>query len=100
MFSESKAAIKEAVRKAHGLNPKLSQSATLDQLGKRLYGWQKAFAMCNQRQAFEQLDDYVIKQVVDYQACVTRFLGTAAPAVQMMVFGIPSTGEMFDKENP
>lgn len=95
-LSKSKSAIKEAVRKGEGLDPKLSQSGTLDSLGRRLYGWQKAFSFCTEPQPFQQLDDFVSRQVSDYQAVVDRTLKQASVSVQMSVYGIPSTRDMFE----
>ncbi|TKA95167.1 hypothetical protein FAZ78_18290 [Cereibacter changlensis] len=96
-LSESKCAIKEAVNKGGGLHPKLSQSGTLDQIGKRIYGWQKAFAFCNQPQPFSQLDEFVAERVNDYQEFVWRTLRNKTPATRMMVLGIPSARRMFDE---
>ena len=95
-LASSKAAIKEALTKGTSLNPKYSQSATLDTLGKRIYGWQKSFSFCNQRQSFEHLDDYISKQVADYHAVIVRQLGKADYRVKAMILGVPSTVEMFD----
>lgn len=94
-LSKSKAAIREAVRKGGGLDPKLSQSGTLDALGKRLYGWQKAFSFCTEPQPFQNLDDFVSRQVESYQAYVGRMLRKANTPVQMLIYGIPSTKDMF-----
>lgn len=74
-LASSKAAIKEALSRGTSLNPKHSQSATLETLGKRIYGWQKSFAFCNQRQPFVHLDDYISKQVADYHGIIVRLLG-------------------------
>ncbi|WP_109671002.1 reverse transcriptase domain-containing protein [Roseicyclus mahoneyensis] len=95
-LSTSKAAIKEALRKGSNLNPKHSQSATLDALGKRVYGWQKSFAFCNQRQPFDQLDNFVSEQVSDYHGFVVRQLGKADPRMKAMILGVPSTAALFD----
>jgi hypothetical protein len=97
-LSASKAAIKEAVRRGGGLNPKLSQSATLDTLGKRVYGWQKSFAFCNQRQPFQHLDDFVASQVSHYQRFISRQLANVDPKIQMIILGVPSTSQMFDND--
>lgn len=95
-LASSKAAIKEALAKGTSLNSRHSQSATLDSLGKRIYGWQKSFAFCNQRQPFEHLDDYISKQVADYHGVIVRQLGKADSKVKAMILGIPSTADMYD----
>lgn len=95
-LASSKSAIKEALAKGAALNPKHSQSATLDALGRRVYGWQKSFAFCNQRQPFEYLDNYVSKEVSDYHGFIVRQIGKADPPTKAMVLGVPSTAAMFD----
>jgi RNA-directed DNA polymerase len=95
-LASSKAAIKEALAKGTSLNSKHSQSAILESLGKRIYGWQKSFAFCNQRQPFEHLDDYISKQVADYHSVIVRQLGKADSKVKAMILGIPSTADMYD----
>ena len=95
-LASSKAAIKEALTKGALLNPKHSQSATLDALGKRIYGWQKSFAFCNERQPFEDLDDYISKQIANYHGVIIRLLGKADHGVKAMILGVPSTSAMFD----
>ncbi|MEQ8307907.1 MAG: reverse transcriptase domain-containing protein [Hoeflea sp.] len=95
-LASSKAAIKEALTKGTSLNSKHSQSATLDSLGKRIYGWQKSFAFCNRREPFEHLDEYVSKQIAGYHGVIVRQLGTADHQVKAMVLGVPSTADMFD----
>ena len=95
-LSNSKAAIKEAIRKGGGLDPKLSQSGTLKSIGERLYGWQKAFAFCTEPTQFQQLDEFVSGQVKDYQAIVGRNLKHASVPIQMLVYGIPTTKDMFE----
>lgn len=95
-LGSSKAAIKEALTKGTSLNSKHSQSATLESLGKRIFGWQKSFAFCNQRQPFQHLDDFVAKQVADYHSAIVRLLGKADHRTKAMILGIPSTADMFD----
>ncbi|PZX10562.1 reverse transcriptase (RNA-dependent DNA polymerase) [Palleronia aestuarii] len=92
----SKSTIKEALAKGTALNPKQSQSAVLHTLGERIYGWQKSFAFCNQRQPFEHLDVYVAKQIADYHGVIVRQLGKADHQTKAMILGVPSIANMFD----
>ncbi|TBC94953.1 hypothetical protein ELH26_13395 [Rhizobium leguminosarum] len=94
-LSDSKSAIKEALRTKKSLHQKLSRTGTLDSIGKKIYGWQKAFAFCTDDQPFEQLDDFVGKQISDYEAILGRMLGTADRTTRMLVVGIPSMQAMF-----
>ncbi|MFK0382938.1 reverse transcriptase domain-containing protein [Agrobacterium sp. NPDC090273] len=94
-LSESKAAIQSFLRSNKALASKSSKTATLDIVGKRIYGWQKAFSFCTDSHPFEQLDDFVSRQVHDYEAFVMRNLSGTKGAARMRVLGIPSTMEMF-----
>lgn len=95
-LAASKTAIKKVLTSGTPLNSKHSQSATLESLGKRIYGWQKSFDFCNQRQPFEHLDDYVARLVANYHGAIVRQLGKADPRVKAMILGIPSTADIFD----
>ncbi len=95
-LASSKSAIKEALSKGSNLSSKYSQSATLDALGRRVYGWQMSFAFCNQRQPFEHLDTFISEQVADYHGFIVRKLGKADSKVKAMILGVPSTASMFD----
>lgn len=94
-LSDSKAAIRAFLKSSKPLHPKLSRTATLDAIGKRVYGWQKAFAFCTDAQPFEQLDDYIGRQAGDYESVVMRMLNGSDAATRMRVLGIPSVQEMF-----
>lgn len=95
-LATSKAAIKEALVKGKPLNSKHSHSATLDAIGKRMYGWQKSFDFCNQRQPFEHLDNHISEMVVNYHGGIVRLLGSADYRVRAMMLGVPATSAMFD----
>lgn len=94
-LSDSKSAIKEALRTQKPLHSKLSRTGTLDSVGKKIYGWQKAFAFCTDDHPFRQLDEFVGKQISDYEAAIGRLLAQSDQATRMMVAGIPSTQTMF-----
>lgn len=95
-LSTSKAAIKQAVHFDRRIDPKHSQSQTLSMLGKKIYGWQKSFAFCTDRQPFQHLDDFVCSQINEYEAFVRRMLQRSSSRVQMQIYGIPSTRDMFE----
>ncbi len=94
-LSASKTAIQSFLKKSNVFHAKSSKAATLDIIGKRIYGWQKAFAFCTDVQPFEQLDSFIAKQVGDYDAYVMRSLNGATALARMQVLGVPSTTEMF-----
>jgi retron-type reverse transcriptase len=95
LLSDSKSAIKEALRTKKSLHPKLSRTGTLDSIGKRIYGWQKAFSFSTDSAPFEQLDEFVGKQISDYEAIVGRMLAGGDQINRMIAIGIPSTHSMF-----
>ena len=95
-LAASKSAIKETLNKGTTLNTRHSLSATLDSLGRRIYGWQKSFAFCNRRQPFEDLDKFVSGQVAGYHGFVVRHLVKADARSKAMILGVPSTASMFD----
>ncbi len=94
-ISESKIAIQAFLKKGNSFHPKNSKTATLDAIGKRIYGWQKAFAFCTDAQPFEQLDRYIDRQISDYESALLRMLVGASTPTRTKVLGIPSTHEMF-----
>ncbi len=95
-LSDSKIAIRAFVNSGKPLSSKQSRTATLDVIGKRLYGWQKAFSFCTDAQPFAHLDKFVSSQVHDYEKSVLRLLSHASPETLAAVLGIPSTLEMFE----
>jgi RNA-directed DNA polymerase len=94
-ISESKAAIKEALGKPEQLKPRLSRTATIDAIGKKIYGWQKAFSFCTDEKPFAQLDDFIAEKIIEYEAVVHRLTNGASIETRMMVTGMPSMREMF-----
>lgn len=94
-ISDSKSAIKETLRTGKPLPLRLSRTATLDAIGKKIYGWQKAFAFCTDEQPFKAFDDFASKQIADYEAAVGRLLLSHNQQTRMMVLGIPSMQGMF-----
>jgi len=94
-LTDSKTAIKALLKNNKALHPKLSKTGTLDSIGKRIYGWQKAFSFCTDGKPFGHLDDFIGKQIGDYDSVVLRLLSGVDAATRMTVLGIPSTHEMF-----
>jgi RNA-directed DNA polymerase len=94
-ISESKTAIKKTLKSGKSLNSKLSRTGTLDTIGKRIYGWQKAFSFCTDGNPFEELDRFIDEQISSYESIVFRLLRGQEKHVQTMVMGVPSTHAMF-----
>lgn len=90
-LSSSRAAIASSLKSGKPLDPEKSQSAVLQALSKKVYGWQKSFSFCNQAQPFRQLDAYVAEQVRGYMGFIFRNLGKVDLPSQMMILGMPST---------
>lgn len=93
-LSESKSAILSSLKDGKPLHSKQSKTGVLDSISKRIYGWQKAFAFCNDAQPFHTIDDFVARQVSDYEGATMRMLTSASTMQRMRVIGIPSTEEM------
>ena len=93
-LSASKAAIIDAVRASKIVDPKMSRSAVLQSVGKKLYGWQRSFGFCTDVTPFRQLDEYVGKQIADYDAVITRRLASADHKTRMSVLGVPSMEDL------
>ncbi|WP_018900051.1 reverse transcriptase domain-containing protein [Rhizobium sp. 2MFCol3.1] len=94
-LSDSKSAIRATLKSGKPLNSKNSRTSTLDSIGKRIYGWQKAFSFCTNDQPFKQLDEFVSKQILDYEASIARMLNAGDQGTRMKALGIPSTHAMF-----
>jgi hypothetical protein len=93
-LSASKAAISESVRRARPLDIRMSQSATLQALGRKIYGWQRSFAFTTDTSPFMALDQFVADQVGDYEGFIHRKLQGLSPNMRMTIFGIPSTADL------
>jgi len=94
-ISESKSAIKLFLSGKKELNPRLSRTATLDSIAKKIYGWQKAFSFCTDENPFRSLDEATSRLVLDYGEIVDRMIAKQNPTTKMKVIGIPSTHDMF-----
>jgi hypothetical protein len=93
-LSASKAAINESVRHGRPLDVRMSQSATLQAIGRKIFGWQRSFAFTTDASPFKALDQFVADQVADYEAFIHRKLQGLSPNMKMTIFGIPSTAEL------
>ncbi len=94
-LSDSKSAIKQALRTEKPPLQTLTRTGTLNAIGKKIYGWQKAFSFCTEANPFEQIDDFVAKQILDYDGAIGRMLLGRDQTTRMMAIGIPSTHAMF-----
>lgn len=94
-LSNSKRAIKAYVEDAKSFDPKLSRSATLDRIGKKLYGWQKSFSYCTSSQVFREIDLKVFEYVTAYDRIIHRITESASSDLRMQALGIPNTEQMF-----
>jgi hypothetical protein len=90
-LSKSKAAIVEAIRTGKTMDPRLSHSAVLQSVGKKIFGWQKSFSFCTDSNPFRQLDDYITSQINMYEAFIFRRKTGIDPQLKMAISGIPST---------
>ena len=96
MLSKSQGTIKRFKDKGGEFPAPQSPSAVLHTLGKKLYGWQKSFAFCDEVGAFEYIDERIAKRVEKYNQIVGRHTRGLALSEKAIVYGIPSTASMFD----
>ena len=89
-LSASKAAINELIQKGKPLDPKQTQSAVLQTIGKKTSGWQRSFAFCTDVQPFRQLDANLAKKITDYENWLSRKVRNLDVADKLMILGIPS----------
>ncbi|WP_084418078.1 reverse transcriptase domain-containing protein [Henriciella litoralis] len=94
MLNSSRKAIDTFVKGDPNFDPRKSRSATLDNLGRRLFGWQKSFSFCTDAQTFRHLDDDISRQVGRYDRITQRLLVAAPASTRMRALGIPSTASL------
>ena len=93
-LAESRSAIKKLVEGGADFDANKSQSATLDKLGRQIYGWQKSFSFCNQEQPFRHLDAHIASHINSYHEFVVRKLRGVDPAIKARALGIQQTHQM------
>jgi hypothetical protein len=98
VISASKMGIIDLLSKRKPLDPKLSQSAVLHVLGKKIYGWEKSFAFCTDSQEFRQLDTEIVLKVSNYENWIRRKTKSLSAKERMEVLGIPSAERLFEKD--
>ncbi|SFS41246.1 Reverse transcriptase (RNA-dependent DNA polymerase) [Sulfitobacter marinus] len=94
-FSKSQNTIKRFKEKGGSFHSQQSPSSVLHTLGKKLYGWQKSFAFCDDVTIFEHVDERIAKRVEKYNQIVARHTRGLSLSQKATVYGLPSTVEMF-----
>ena len=94
-LSKSHGAIKAFAQEGKNLDPKLASSATLDGLGRKIYGWQKSFAFCTDAKPFADLDTYISKRASEFGNAARRLTDKMSDEQKARVGGLPSTEQMF-----
>jgi hypothetical protein len=97
-MSASKRGIKELLSKGQPLDSKLSQSAILHTLGKKIYGWEKSFSFCTDSQEFKRLDTDIVTKVSDYEGWIRNKIESLPAMDRMQILGIPSTQKLFEND--
>ena len=88
----------DQLSKGKSLDLKLSQSAVLHTLGRKIYGWQKSFAFCTDSQEFKRLDTDIVSKVSDYEGWIRKKTGPLQAEERMQILGIPSTQKLFEND--
>ena len=94
-LSNSKKGIFNQTRGISDLHPKMSQSAVLQTVGRKMYGWQKSFSFCTEPKPFSDLDKAINKDIENYNSHVHREAKKVDLQVRMKILGIPNLGELF-----
>lgn len=97
-ISASKRGIKNLLLKGAQLDSKLSQSAVLHALGKKIYGWQKSFSFCTDSQEFRRLDSDIVSKVSDYENWIRKRTGSILAEQRMQILGIRSAEKLFEED--
>lgn len=94
-LSKSQNTIRRFKEKGGAFPSQQSPSSVLHTLGKKLYGWQKSFAFCDDVTAFNLVDERIAKRVEKYNQIVGRHTRGLSPSQKATIYGLPSTAEMF-----
>ena len=94
LLSGSKAAIINTLRHGKSFSAGQAESFVLQAIGKKVYGWQKSFAFCNDAAMFKKVDEDIQKKVIDYRNWVMKNAKSATPQAKMQIFGIPQMAQM------
>jgi len=89
LLSGSKAAIINHLRHGKSFPASQAESLVLQTIGKKVYGWQKSFAFCNDTAVFKKVDEDIQKKVIDYRNWITKNLKSAPVQSKMEVYGVP-----------
>lgn len=98
ILSASKASINDLIHKNKSLDPNQAQSAVLYAVGKKIFGWQRSFAFCNDIEPFRQLDKKLAAKINDYEHWISRNLKNLDVSRKLQILGIPSV-EALHSEN-
>lgn len=94
-LSASKAAINELINKGKPWDPKQAQSAVLQTIGKKIFGWQRSFAFCTDVQPFQQLDANLAKKITDYENWLSRKVRDLDVAAKLRILGVPNAEALY-----
>lgn len=94
-LSESKAAINETIHQGRALDPKKTQSAILQTIGRKIFGWQRSFSFCTHPEPYQQLDADLATKIMDYENWVKRKTHSLDVPLKLKIIGIPSTETLF-----
>ncbi|GHF14701.1 hypothetical protein GCM10017044_06000 [Kordiimonas sediminis] len=97
-ISDSKCAIKEYIERGKVIDSKKSQTATIDIIGKKLFGWQKSFSFCSDSTQFKYIDGKVEGKITSYMQWINARSQNLGAREKMPILGIPNTYEMHNQE--
>lgn len=94
-FSKSRKAIERFVKTEGSFNSRHSRSATIERVGKKLYGWQKSFSFCTDGQVFRTIDGKVSRYLNDYDHIIHRKTLGAQDLIRVQALGLPNLNQMY-----
>ncbi len=98
-ISDSKMAIKNYINSGKSFDPKLSRSSVLHMIGKRVFGWEKAYSFCTDAQAFKQMDTVLQDIIIAYDRFVHRTTNGCPPDKLLTILGVPSTEALYKRDS-
>lgn len=96
ILSNSRKAIDNLARDRGSFDPRCSRSSVLKKIGEKVYGWEKSFAFCTNREEFQQVDAVIFAKVNDYEGWFSRTTKNLPIDKRMRAIGIPSAASLYE----
>ncbi len=98
-ISKSKRLIAIAIDSGKPLKTTASQSAVVQRVGRKVFGWQKAFKFCTDTGEFRIVDKKIADMVFEYERWVRSRTKKLSISKFADILGVPNTFELHTKRN-